>query len=84
MRDKEAVQMMQRCKGEIQALRAEINRLRPKADAYDSIAHVLSLMPRASQRMGEDVIWALDRRIREIESAAEAEKQTEEASHARP
>ena len=35
MHDHEAIEMMQRCKHEIISLRNEIDRLRPKADAYD-------------------------------------------------
>lgn len=69
MNDREAVEMMQRCKHEIISLRNEIDRLRPKADAYDSIAHILSLLPRQSQGMGENIVWTLDKRIREIEKA---------------
>lgn len=66
MNDKEAIEMMQRCKIEIVSLRAEIDRLRPKAEAYDDISQILSLLPRRSQGMGEDVVWTLDKRIREI------------------
>ncbi len=69
MNDREAIEMMQRCKSEIVSLRNEIDRLRPKADAYDSIAHILSLLPRQSQGMGENLVWILDKRIREIERA---------------
>ena len=70
MNDKEAVDMMQRCKNEILSLRAEIGRLRPKAEAYESVAQILSLLPRRSQGMGEDVVWTLDKRVREIEQEA--------------
>ncbi len=66
MDDKEAVEMMQRCKNEIMSLRVEIGHLRPKAEAYDDISQILSLLPRRSQGMGEDVVWTLDKRIREI------------------
>lgn len=70
MNDKEAIEMMQRCKNEIASLRREICRLRPKADAYDSVAQVLSLLPRPSVGMGEDMVWMLDKRIREVEQNA--------------
>ena len=66
MDDKEAIDMMQLCKNEIVSLRAEISHLRPKAEAYDDISQILSLLPRRSQGMGEDVVWTLDKRIREI------------------
>lgn len=64
--NKEAIDMMQRCKSEITSLRAQIDRLSPKADAYDKLAIVLGLLPRASIGMGEDVVWTLDKRIREL------------------
>jgi hypothetical protein len=69
MNDNEAIEMMNRCKHEIVSLRREVDRLRPKADAYDSVAQVLALLPRPSQGMGEDLAWLLDKRIREIEQA---------------
>lgn len=63
----EAVQMMSRCKHEIMNLRARIEHLQPKADAYDNVAAVLSLLPQPSQGAGEDLVWILDKRIRELE-----------------
>jgi hypothetical protein len=62
----EAIQMMNRCKNEILSLRARIGQLQPKADAYDNIATVLRLLPQPSQGMGEDVVWTIDQRIREL------------------
>jgi hypothetical protein len=62
----EAIEMMYRCKHEIASLRAEIDRLAPKAHAYDSIASILRLMPQPSRGMGEDVLWVLEKRIREL------------------
>lgn len=64
--NQEAIQMMGRCKEEIRSLRAQIDRLKPKADAYDSVAAVLRLLPQPSQGMGEDLVWTLDKRIREL------------------
>lgn len=66
--NKEAIDMMQRCKDEILTLRARIDRLQPKADAYDNLAIVLHLLPQASQGMGENLVWIIDKRIRELES----------------
>jgi hypothetical protein len=72
MNNKEAIDMMVRCKDEIRTLRARIDHLKPKADAYDNIAIVLRLLPQQSIgqagicHMGEDVIWTLDKRIREL------------------
>lgn len=67
MNDREAIEMMQRCKHEIMDLRREVDRLRPKAEAYESVAQVLALLPQRSVGMSEDMVWALDKRIREIE-----------------
>ncbi|MFT4115443.1 hypothetical protein [Bradyrhizobium sp.] len=66
MPDKEAVDMMRRCKDEIVGLRAEIERLKPKAHAYDSVSTVLRLLPQPSAGMSEDLVWRLDKRIREL------------------
>jgi len=65
--NREAIEMMNRCKHEIQSLRAIIKALEPKADAYDKLAIVLGLLPRQSVGMGEDLVWVLDKRIRELE-----------------
>jgi hypothetical protein len=62
----EAIEMMNRCKQEIAGLRAEISRLKPKADAYDNMATILRLLPQPSVGMGEDLVWVLDKRIREL------------------
>lgn len=64
--NKEAIEMMNRCKHEITELRAQINRLKPKADAYDNLATVLRLLPQPGIGMSEDLIWVLDKRIREL------------------
>lgn len=62
----EAIEMMNRCKHEISVLRLQIDRLKPKADAYDNLASVLRLLPRPSEGASEDLIWTLDKRIREL------------------
>jgi hypothetical protein len=72
----EAIEMMNRCKHEIANLRAEIGRLKPKADAYDSVAAVLRLLPQQSVGAGEDLVWILDKRIREL-----TPKPAENATH---
>lgn len=66
MNNAEAIQMMERCKHEIRDLRAAIDRLRPKAEAYDNLASVLRLLPQPSIGMSEDMVWVLDKRIREL------------------
>jgi hypothetical protein len=64
--NQEAIEMMNRCKQEIIGMRATIDRLKPKADAYDNLVIVLGLLPRPSIGMGEDLIWIIDKRIREL------------------
>lgn len=66
--NKEAIDMMERCKHEIMGLRATIDRLKPKADAYDNLAIVLGLLPRPAIGMGEDLVWTLSKRIKELEA----------------
>lgn len=66
MSNKEAIDMMLRCKEEIRSLRIAIDRLKPKADAYDNLAAILRLLPQQSVGMGEDMVWILDKRIREL------------------
>lgn len=66
MTNSEGIEMMNRCINEIGALKAQIERLRPKADAYDNIAIILRLLPQQGQAMGEDLVWALKLRIREL------------------
>lgn len=64
--NEEAIEMMNRCKQEIMGMRATIDRLKPKADAYDNLVVVLGLLPRPSIGMGEDLVWIIDKRIREL------------------
>lgn len=66
MTNSEAIEMMNRCKEEIRSLRAQIDHLKPKSDAYDNLAIVLGLLPRQGVGMGEDLVWTLDKRIREL------------------
>lgn len=69
----EAIQMMNRCKAEIVGLRAVIERLKPKADAYDNLAAIVRLLPQPSVGEGEDLVWTLDKRIRELQPKPKAE-----------
>lgn len=75
MNDKEAVEMMKRASAEIKDLRRQINRLAPKAHAYDNLSAVLRLLPQQGQGYSEDVAFLLDRRIEEI---LKAEVKTDE------
>ena len=74
MHDKEALEMMIRCKNEIEILRNQISVLKPKADAYDAITQVLGLLPRPSQGRGEDVVWIIERESRKISDKLTSEK----------
>lgn len=66
MTNSEGIEMMTRCREEIRSLRVQIERLKPKADAYDNLAAVLRLLPQPGQGMGEDLVWTLDKRIKEL------------------
>jgi hypothetical protein len=70
MRDKEALQMLARCREEIVTLRKINAELAPKADAYDRMAQMLDMMPRRSQGMGEDILWIIDREAGKLRAAA--------------
>lgn len=71
MTDAETIQMMQRCSDEIKMLRARIEVLRPKADAYEKLSIVLNLLPQQAQSYGEDLAYMLDREIRKMKEAKE-------------
>lgn len=68
MHNKEALDMMLRCKEEIASLRLTNDRLRPKAEAYDVIAQILGLLPRGSIGYSEDLGRLLARRIEELQA----------------
>jgi len=71
MHDQEAIQMMARCSSEIKHLRAEIERLAPKAKAYEDISALIRFLPHgAGIASTEDLAWVLDKRIRELTEAA--------------
>lgn len=73
MSNQEAIEMMNRCKQEILSLRAVIDRLQPKADAYDNVAAIIRLLPQHPVGMGEDLAWVLDKRIRELQPKPDAQ-----------
>jgi len=68
--EKEFIGMARACSSEIKALRAQIDRLKPKAEAYDNMAAILNLLPRPNFPMSEDLAWKLDRRIEELSQKA--------------
>lgn len=66
MTNAEAIEMMNRCVNEMTGLRGEIERLQPKAEAYDNVATILRLLPQPSRGAGVDLIWTLKNRIEEL------------------
>lgn len=58
---------------EIDNLRAEIARLKPKAHAYDNLTIVLGLLPQQSQGYGEDMASKLRRYAEELRTPPPAE-----------
>jgi hypothetical protein len=72
MNDKEAIDMMHRCLEEVKSLRAQVAHLSPLAEAYIVLRDVVRMAaPRSgASSMGQDVIWTLEKRIREMEEAS--------------
>lgn len=68
MTDQEAIQMMQASVEEIGMLRAQVDRLAPKADAYDLIAKIMGLLPGRAQGFSPDLVWTLKKRITELQA----------------
>ncbi len=67
MDDKEAIQMMQRCIHELRELRNTNNVMAPRAEAYEVIRDIIGMLPKRSQGYGEDLVWVLQKRIKELE-----------------
>lgn len=66
MNDNEAIEMMKRCQSEIRNMRAQIDSLIPKAQAWDALCVVLDLLPRRSIGGEPDLAWMLQKRIEEL------------------
>lgn len=81
---RDVIDMMKRSREEIVSLRAEIDRLSPKAHAYDQMSIVLGLLPRQPQGYGEDVAHRLSRQIDEEESAMKAEPKDDPSGSSEP
>lgn len=62
----EFIAMGRRASDEIKNLRARLDNLAPKAQAYDAINHILDLLPQRSMGEGEDIAWRIDQRIAEL------------------
>lgn len=68
MNDKEAIQMMQRCAHDLREARSQINNLAPRAEAYEVIRDIIRMLPKISQGYGEDLVWILEKKIKELQS----------------
>lgn len=78
MENKEAIQMLARCKGEIISLRKRLAEVEPKADAYDQLRTVIGMLPKQPQGYGEDVVWIIDsemKKLKDLEADETLEKQ---------
>lgn len=65
--EQEFIEMGKRASEEIKMLRRQIERLAPRAEAYDNLVSVLNLLPRTnSGGIGEDLAWRIDQRIKEL------------------
>lgn len=78
----EQAQMLMRVGEDIRQLRNEIDRLRPRAEAYDAIASILGLLPKRLQGAGEDCLWQVERKLREIQAEIDAENEKAKAGNA--
>lgn len=68
MDDHEAVQMMQRCVHELRGMRRVNNELAPAAEAFHVIRKITHAMSHDSHGASEDLVWVLEKRIRELEA----------------
>lgn len=63
------VDMGRRAASEIKYLRAQVEALRPKAEAYDLMSKVVHhSLPGAPQGYSEDIAWRIEREIEEVEA----------------
>lgn len=61
------IEMMSACAREIKQLRAERDRLVPKAEAYDLLSAIISrVLPQQSRGAGVDLVWQLEKAVEEI------------------
>ena len=68
MPTREVIEMMQRCAADIRRLRAERDALSIPAKAFHVISDIVeSMARRGASTVGEDVLWILEKRIRELE-----------------
>jgi hypothetical protein len=63
----EMIKMMRRASGEIKDLRKILDAIGPRAEAYEVIKKILSLVPGPVQGAGEDFAWTLDQEANKLE-----------------
>lgn len=63
------IDMGRRAASEIKMLRAQIDALRPKAEAYDLLSKIVHhSLPGAPQGYSEDIAWRIEREIEQVEA----------------
>jgi hypothetical protein len=70
----QVVEMMKRCASEIRELKAQIARLQPAAEGYDTVRRILGLLPQGSQGYSEDLAYTLDKHAEELKREMADEK----------
>lgn len=73
MNDIQALEMMKRCKSELELYRDQNRMLEPRAKAFECIAQILDMM-KPSRGYREDLIYILDREIKNVMDKIEAAK----------
>lgn len=68
MKTTEMIDLMSRCRDEIRHLRNIIDRLSPKAEAWDRMGVVLNMIPQRTGGMSEDLAWFLDQHINALQN----------------
>lgn len=68
MDDREAIQMMQRCVHELRDMRRMNKELAPAAEAFNVIRKIVHVALPESRGASEDLVWVLEKRIRELEA----------------
>jgi hypothetical protein len=61
------IKMMRRASAEIKELRKIIDAIGPRAEAYEMIKKILSMVPGPGSSAGEDVAWTLDQEANKLE-----------------
>ena len=74
MTEQDTIQMMQRCREEINLLRNRLLVIEPKAEAYDQLKAVIGMFPQPEKRFGEDLVWMLDQEIERLSAKKPKEK----------